>query len=133
MIAVQWVLVLRALPDFERYKPIPHAARAILAMGTAPSAVATYKIAAPSLVFYLRRHVDQMFAEEEIGRFFSSHPDGVCVMPASEHERVRRALSVQTRVLGRWPRIDPRLGDIVARRPLPEVVLVAAQAPVASR
>ena len=133
MIAVQWLLVVRALPDFERYKPIPHAASAILAMDTAPSAVGTYKIAAPSLVFYLRRHVDQMFAEEELGRFFSSHPDGVCVMPAAEYERVRQALPVQTRVIARRPRVDVRLGDIIARRPLPEILLVAAHGPVASR
>ena len=133
MVAVQWVLVVRALPDFERYKPIPHTARAVLSMPKAPSAVGTYKIAAPSLVFYLRRHVDQMFGEEEIGRFFSSHPDGVCVMPAGEHERVRQALPVETRVIARWPRVDVRLGDVIARKPLPEVVLVAAEAPVASR
>jgi hypothetical protein len=102
-------------------------------MGTAPSAVGTYKIAAPSLVFYLRRHVDQMFAEEEIGRFFSSHPDGVCVMPAGEYERVRQALPVQTRVIANWPRVDVRLSDLIARRPLPEVVLVAADAPLVSQ
>jgi 4-amino-4-deoxy-L-arabinose transferase-like glycosyltransferase len=133
MIAVQWVLVVRVLPDFERYKPIPHAARVILSMGTPPSAVGTYKIAAPSLVFYLRRHVAQMFAEEELARFFASHPEGVCVMPASEYERVRQALPVPTHVVARRPRVDVRLSDIVARRPLPEVVLVAVDRRAASR
>jgi 4-amino-4-deoxy-L-arabinose transferase-like glycosyltransferase len=124
MIAVQWVIVLRALPDFERYKPIPHAARAVLDLEARPSAVGTYKIAAPSLVFYLRRHVDEMFTEEELGRFFATHLDGLCVMPADEYERVRTTLAVPTRVMSRGPRFDVRLRDVLSRRPLPEVVLV---------
>ena len=125
MIAVQWVLVLRALPDFERYKPIPHAAKAVLELEARPSAVGTYRIAAPSLVFYLRRHVDQMFTDDELGRFFAAHRDGVCVMPADEYERVRTMITVPTRVVTRGPRFDVRLSDILARKPLPEVVLVA--------
>jgi 4-amino-4-deoxy-L-arabinose transferase-like glycosyltransferase len=129
MIAVQWVIVLRALPDFERYKPIPHAARAVLDLEARPSAVGTYKIAAPSLVFYLRRHVDEMFTEAELGRFFATHLDGVCVMPAGEYERVRTTLAVPTRVIIRGPRFDVRLADVLSRKPLPEVVLVAADRP----
>jgi 4-amino-4-deoxy-L-arabinose transferase-like glycosyltransferase len=129
MIAVQWVIVLRALPDFERYKPIPHAAQVVLDLEARPSAVGTYKIAAPSLVFYLRRHVDEMFTEEELGRFFATHLDGVCVMPAGEYERVRTTLAVPTRVITRGPRFDVRLSDILSRTPLPEVVLVAADRP----
>jgi 4-amino-4-deoxy-L-arabinose transferase-like glycosyltransferase len=125
MIAVQWVLVLRALPDFERYKPIPHAAKAVLELEARPSAVGTFRIAAPSLVFYLRRHVDQMFTDDELGRFFATHRDGVCVMPADEYERVRTMITVPTRVVTRGPRFDVRLSDIFARKPLPEVVLVA--------
>ena len=129
MIAIQWMLVLQALPDFERYKPVPHAARVVLGLEARPSAVGTYKIAAPSLVFYLRRHVDEMFTEEELGRFFATHLDGVCVMPAGEYERVRTTLPVPTRVITRGPRFDVRLRDVLARTPLPEVVLVAANRP----
>jgi beta-phosphoglucomutase-like phosphatase (HAD superfamily) len=126
MIAVQWVLVLRALPDFERYKPIPHAARAVLELEARPSAVGTYRIAAPSLVYYLRRHVDEMFTDDDLAAFFATHLDGVCVMPAGEYERVRATLPVPTRVVTRGPRFDVRLTDVLSRRPLPEVVLVAA-------
>jgi 4-amino-4-deoxy-L-arabinose transferase-like glycosyltransferase len=133
MVAVQWVLVLRALPDFERYKPIPHAAKAVLELDPGPSAVGTYKIAAPSLVFYLRRHVEEMFTDEDLGRFFATHLDGACVMPADEYERVRTSLTVQTRVIARGPRFDVRLSDVLLRKPLPEVVLVAADRPGPAR
>jgi len=125
MIAVQWVLVLRALPDFERYKPVPHLANAVLAIAPRPSAVGTFRIAAPSLVFYLRRHVDQLFADEELAAFFAAHPDGVCVMPGADYARVRTRLAVPTRVIASGLRVEVRVGDILARRPLPEVVLVA--------
>jgi hypothetical protein len=133
LIATQWLLVLKALPDFERFKPIPRAARAIQQLQPQPSAVGTYRLAAPSLVFYIRRHVDQMLDEAELRAFFASHPDAVCVMPAEEYQRVRAALPVPTRVIARGPRFDVRLSDILARRPLPEVVAVASAGAASSR
>jgi hypothetical protein len=121
------------LPDFERFKPIPQAAKAILALETRPSAVGAYRIAAPSLVFYLRRHVDEMVSEEELQRFFATRLDAVCVMPADEYERVRTTLAVPTRVIIRRARFDAQLRDVLSRSPLPEVVLVAASRPDPAR
>jgi 4-amino-4-deoxy-L-arabinose transferase-like glycosyltransferase len=124
LIAAHWVLVTLALPDFERYKPVPHLARAIERQPARPPAVGTYKVAAPSLVFYLRRHVDQMFTEEELRAFYDAHPDGVCVMPEEEFNAIGATLPVPLRVVASARRFDARLGDFLARTPARRLVLV---------
>jgi 4-amino-4-deoxy-L-arabinose transferase-like glycosyltransferase len=132
LIAAQWMLVVWALPDFERYKPVPHLAKAIQARPVAPSAVGTYKVAAPSLVFYLRRHVVEMFDEDQLGRFLTGHPDGVCVMPAEDYEAASARLPVQTRVIASALRFDSRLSDFLDGSPWRRLVLVTAAGPVAT-
>jgi 4-amino-4-deoxy-L-arabinose transferase-like glycosyltransferase len=125
LITAHWILVVWALPDFERYKPVPHLARAIEQQPARPSAVGTYKVAAPSLVFYLRRHVVQMFTEEQLRAFLDAHPDGVCVMPEEEYAAASASLRVPTHVIASARRFDARLGDFLARTPARRLVLVA--------
>jgi len=126
LVAAHWLLVVQVLPDFERYKPVPHLARAIEQREARPSAVGTYKVAAPSLVYYLRRHVDQMFSEEQLQAFFTAHPDGVCVMPEEEFEAVSARLPVPAQVVASAARFDARLSDFLARTPARRLVLVTA-------
>ena len=132
LIAAHWILVIWALPDFERFKPVPHLARAIEQQPARPSAVGTYKIAAPSLVFYLRRHVVQMVDDAQLEAFLTRHRDGVCVMPAEDYQAVRVRLPMATRVITSAPRFDARLADFVARGSLPQLVLVSAADPAGS-
>ncbi|MGE5199411.1 MAG: hypothetical protein ACM3H9_07200, partial [Rhodospirillaceae bacterium] len=132
LIAAHWILVIWALPDFERFKPVPHLAKAIEQQPARPSAVGTYKIAAPSLVFYLRRHVDQMVDSAQLEAFLARHPDGVCVMPAEEYDAVRARLPLAARVIASAPRFDARLSDFLARGNLPQLVLVSGGGPAPS-
>jgi hypothetical protein len=125
-IAAHWILVTWALPDFERYKPVPRLAKAIEQQPTRPSAVGTYKVAAPSLVFYLQRHVVEMFDEEQLRAFLAERPDSVCVMPAEEYKAVSARLPVPTRIIASAPRFDARLAGFLARTPPPRLVLVTA-------
>ena len=129
LIAAQWIVVLRTLPDFERYQPVPHLAKAIEQQPARPSAVGTYKIAVPSLVFYLRRHVVEMFDEAQLEAFLAGHPGSVCAMPAEEYEAVRPRLPKTARVIADAQRFDVRLSEFLSRNPLPRVVLVTAAAP----
>jgi len=124
LIAAHWILVIWALPDFERYKPVPHLARVIEQQPARPSAVCTYRVAAPSLVFYLRRHVDQMFTEEELRAFFGAHPDGLCVMPEEDYRSLGAPLPGPARIVASARRFDARLGDFLARTPARRLVLV---------
>jgi len=126
LVAAHWILVIWALPDFERYKPVPHLARAIEQQPARPSAVGTFRIAAPSLVFYLRRHVVQMVDEKQLEAFLSGYPDGVWVMPAEDYEAVSARLPVPTRVIASAARFDARLSDFLGRTPPRRLILVSA-------
>ena len=59
-VALNGVFVLRTLPSFEAYKPVPAFAAAISRRAAPGDVVATYDQALPSLVFYLRRHVEEL-------------------------------------------------------------------------
>ncbi len=124
LVVAQWVIVLQVLPDFERYKPVPRLAQAIEQQGSPHARVGTYKVGAPSLVFYLRRHVAEMFGESQVRDFFREHPDAYCVMPDAEYEAIRSTLGVPTRVLAASPRFDAQLRDFLSRSPLPNLVVV---------
>ena len=119
-----WVLVLWALPDFERYKPVPHLARAIEQVEVPGARVGTYRVATPSLVFYLRRHVDQMVDVAELSTFFRDSSAAYCVMPQEDYERTKARIGVPTSVLASSPRFDAQLHDFLTREPLPNLVVV---------
>jgi len=119
-----WIIVGWALPDYERYKPVSQLARAIEASEEPRAAVSTYKVAAPSLVFYLRRHIDQLFEERQLTDFLLAHPRGLCVMTDEEYAAVRERLPVPTRVLASAPRMDSKLADFLDGSPLRTLVLV---------
>jgi 4-amino-4-deoxy-L-arabinose transferase-like glycosyltransferase len=125
LIAAHWVLILRSMPDFERYKPVPQLARAVQQLPASPSAVGTYRVAGPSLVFYLRRHVSEMFDEAQLRSFLASHPDGVWVMRGEDYEEVSARLPVPIRVLASAPRFEVKLANFLGQDPLPSLVLVS--------
>jgi 4-amino-4-deoxy-L-arabinose transferase-like glycosyltransferase len=124
LVAAHWILVGWSLPDFERYKPVPQLARAISTVTAPPSAVGTYRVAAPSLVFYLRRHVVQMLDEEQLAAFLTGHLNPMCVVPAEDYQQIAARLPVPTRIVARATRCDGKLGDFLARAPLSELLLI---------
>jgi hypothetical protein len=77
-------------------------------------------------VYYLRRHVVEMFDEAQLEAFLARYPDGVFVMPAGEYEAIRARLPVATRVIAGAQRFDARLGELLSSKPLPRLVLVTA-------
>ncbi|MEI6668740.1 MAG: glycosyltransferase family 39 protein [Acidobacteriota bacterium] len=124
LVVGHWILVLWALPDFERYKPVPHLARAIQAAAAPGDRVGMYRVATPSLTFYLRRHVDQMFDLSEVAAFFRSSPGAYCVMRQEEYEPIRALIGVPTVALAASPRFDAQLRDFLDAGPLPNLVVV---------
>jgi hypothetical protein len=124
-----WVLVVWSLPDFERYKPVPQLARAIQQTSGPRPSVGTYLVSAPSLVFYLRQHVTQMFDEGQLSVFLTGNPNAVCVMRDEDYQAVRSRVAVPMRVVARAPRFDARLVDFLGRAPLPTLVLVTSAQP----
>ena len=64
LITLNWVFVVRVLPSFERYKPVPRLSAAIRQRFHDGDKVVHYNVALPSMVFYLRRHIDVLFDRE---------------------------------------------------------------------
>jgi len=124
LIVAHWVLVVWALPDFERYKPVPQLARVIQQIPGPRPIVGTYLVAAPSLVFYLRQHVTEMFDEGQLSVFLTSNANALCVMRDEDYDTVRSRIAVPMRVVARAPRFDAGLLDFLGRSPLPGLVLV---------
>jgi 4-amino-4-deoxy-L-arabinose transferase-like glycosyltransferase len=125
-IVLNWVFVLRVLPSFEAYKPAPGFARTLEPRLTPEAVVATYDEALPSLVFYLRRHVEQLFEEDRIVALLRSDRPAFAVLSRDNYAALTEAgaLGATTCVLERRPTFEVKLRNVLAREPLPELVLV---------
>jgi 4-amino-4-deoxy-L-arabinose transferase-like glycosyltransferase len=126
IIVVQWIVVLQVLPDFERYKPVPPLARVVARTVSPETPVATYRLAVPSLVYYLRRHVTQLFDEKQLKAFISDHPGAYWLMTDEEYEAVRDRLGIPLVIVARSPRFDAQLRDFLDREPVRDMLLVTS-------
>jgi 4-amino-4-deoxy-L-arabinose transferase-like glycosyltransferase len=123
-VALNAVFVWKTLPSFEAYKPVPAFARSIGGRAVPGDIVATYDQSLPSLVFYLRRHVVELLDPTDLGRLLESGKGVYTVMAAEDYPKVREQLPGPLCVIDRQPTFDVRLKNVLAREPLPELVLV---------
>ena len=123
-IVLNWVFVLRVLPSFEAYKPSPRFARTLAPRLTPDAVVATYDEALPSLVFYLRRHVEQLFDEESLVTLMRGNRPAYAVLSGENYAALSNALGDSTCVVERRPTFDVKLRNVLSREPLPELVLI---------
>ena len=123
-IVLDWIFVLRVLPSFEAYKPSPGFARTLEGRLTPGTIVATYGESLPSLVFYLRRHIDQLFDEEELTKLLRSDRPAYAIMPGRAYASLAGSLDLPTCVIERRPTFDVKLKTVLTREPMPELVLI---------
>ncbi len=142
LVAMQWVFVLRVLPSFERYKPVPALTAALQQHGLGPDdTVIHFQVSLPSMVYYLRRHVDVYFDMQQFLDAMKSDKRLFVVLNAETYASLAHPLEEQfgvpTCVLHRQPTINFKLREVVARQPLPEMLLISnrceSNAPTASR
>ena len=122
--ALNWVFVVKALPSFERYKPVPAFARTLQPRLEPDDVVATYDEALPSLVYYLGRHIEQLFLEEQLIGVFGSGRTVYAVLSTDNYARLAGAIGVPTCIIDRRPTFDVKLKTVLARGPLPELVVI---------
>jgi hypothetical protein len=124
VIVFNWVFVLRTLPDFERYKPV----RALceLISSRPPDALAGYyRLASPSMSFYLRRPIFEYYSREEIDSALGSGKDVYCVMTAADYDSLKPQLGVPTYVLASRPMFQVKLKGLLDKVEPPQVVLIS--------
>jgi len=124
IILTHWVVVLRTLPDFERYKHVPQLGRLVQERASPAAQVCTYKLATPSLVFYLRRHVFLIEDEGELRQMMRANAELYCMMREQDYEAIKGTLNVPTAVIAHVPVFSAQLEDFWRRAPLGRVVLV---------
>ncbi|MDQ3348474.1 MAG: glycosyltransferase family 39 protein [Acidobacteriota bacterium] len=124
LVTLNWVFVIRVLPSFERYKPVPRLSAAIQQRLEAGDAVVHYNVALPSMVFYLRRHIDVLFEREVFLRAFRENRTVFAVLSAQDYAALRPEIGVPTCVLERESTVNVKLKAVLARDPLPEVLLI---------
>ncbi|MFY9609609.1 MAG: glycosyltransferase family 39 protein [Blastocatellia bacterium] len=127
VVVFNWIFVLWTLPDFERYKPVRPLCE-VASSKPRDALVGYYRLASPSMTFYLRRPIFEYFATEEIRTAFSSGKDVYCVMTAAEYDALKHELPVPTHVLARRPAFQVKLKGVLDRVDLPQVLLVSNKA-----
>jgi 4-amino-4-deoxy-L-arabinose transferase-like glycosyltransferase len=130
-IGFNWILALRALPDFEQYKPVVPLSRVIEQHAGEDDVVAHFDVALPSMVFYLRRHIDIWIDPEMFVQQMRSGRTVYAVLPANRYDDLRAEFGVPTCILARHATSDVRLRSILQLEPPPEVVLVTNRCPAA--
>ena len=123
--ACNWVFVLWALPDFERFKPIRPLSEIIASEAGPDALTGYYRNAYPSMVFYLRRPIFEYYHQTEIEAAFASGREVFCIMTESEYETFKAQVPAQTRVLASHPIFQVKLDGIFNNTELPRVVLIS--------
>ncbi len=124
LMAINYTFVVRVLPDFERFKPVP-AIAALLAPRVQPAdIVANYQVALPSMVYYLRRHVDEYFDREPFVQAVLGPRRLYAVLSAEDYSDLRDQIGTRTCVLYRRQTFDVKLKNVLTHEPLPELLLI---------
>ena len=123
-VLLDWVFVLRVLPGFERYKPVPGFVQTLAPRLQKDDLVVTYFEALPSLVFYLRRHVDPLFSSGEFFERFQSGRTVYAVLSMDNYRDIAEQIGVETCIIERRATFDVKLKNMYARQPPPELVLI---------
>jgi hypothetical protein len=125
LVLIAWCVVLCALPDFERYKPVRPFSSVIRSRASVGAIVGSYKFSLPSMVFYLHRPVMEVVLPDHLRAVFHSPGDVYFVMAEHEYRNVRDRLPVETYVLARQPMFDLKPRNFLDGSELPQFVLVS--------
>ena len=123
-VLVNWILVLRVLPSFEKYKPVPRLTAFLESRITPGDVIAHYSIALPSMVYYLRRHIEVTY---DRGTFIGimRQPERVYgILWIEEYARLKNDVGVRTCAIFRTQSFNIKLGAVLEREPLPELVVI---------
>jgi 4-amino-4-deoxy-L-arabinose transferase-like glycosyltransferase len=125
LVAMGWVFVLVTLPDFERYKPVAPLVHLIKQRATAESRIGYYRIALPSMAFYMRRQVFEAYDLDVLKQMFASGQEVYCLMTYEDYQSVKGVLSGPTHVLASRPLFDVKIQSFLEGTELPDIVLVS--------
>ena len=124
-ILINWILVLRVLPSFEKYKPVPSITAALEPRLSPEDVVAHYSVSMPSMVYYLRRHVEVTYDPETFLGLMRGPKRVYGVLWTEDYERLKDAFGVPTCAIHHTPAFNIKIGAVIRREPLPTVVVIS--------
>jgi 4-amino-4-deoxy-L-arabinose transferase-like glycosyltransferase len=124
VVLVNWILVLRVLPSFEKYKPVPSITRFLEPRLAPDDVVAHYSVAMPSMVYYLRRHIDVTYDRETFLEIMRQPKRVYGMLWTEEYGKLKDHIGVPTCELYRAPAFNIKIGAVIRRKPLPEVTVI---------
>lgn len=120
--AVNYALVLVALPDFERFKPVAPLSAAALRRN--PGArVVQYRVALPSMVWYLGKPVEEILDLPVLQERFAREGETLVLLKKDDYAEVESI--ARTCVVDRRPLMDVKLREMIAGTALPEMLLIS--------
>ena len=125
LLAFNWTFVRSVLPSFERYKPSPPLSDYLRPRLQPSDRIAHYNVALPSMVFYLRHHVEPHYSPDGFMNAMQSTGQVYGVVRDRDYDGMKDALADHACVLHRVPTFDVKLRTILAREPLPELLLLS--------
>ncbi len=123
--ALNWVFVLWTLPGFERFKPVRPFSQIIASRAGVDSLVGYYKIASPSMAFYLRRQVFEYYRQEELEQALVSGKEIYCLIAREDYEAIKQSLPVPTYILASYPLFQVKLKSILNKVEPPRLMLIS--------
>ena len=124
LIAIDYAFVIKVLPDFERYKPVPAIAAMLQPRLQPTDVVANYQVALPSMVYYLQRHVDEYFEEQPFVSAIRSDRRVYAVLSAEDYTALLPSIGSRTCIIERRQTFDVKLRSVLSRQPLPELLVI---------
>jgi 4-amino-4-deoxy-L-arabinose transferase-like glycosyltransferase len=125
LIAANWIFVMRLLPSFEAYKPSPGLAAALERRAGPDDLIVTYNVALPSLVYYLRRHTEVFYDNGPVLELIRSGRPMYLMMTSDDYEeKIKPEVPDRLCRISAQPTFDVKLRNVLARRRLPEVLLL---------
>jgi 4-amino-4-deoxy-L-arabinose transferase-like glycosyltransferase len=123
-IVANWIFVLQVLPGFEKYKPVPPLTEFLEPHLEPDDVVAHYSVALPSMVYYLRRHIDVTYNRAEFLEIMRQDKRVFAILWTREYESLRDAFGVPTCAIHKTPSFNIKLSAVLKREPLPELVVI---------
>jgi len=130
LIAFNWNLALWVLPAFERYKPVVPLSRAIAERAGPSDVIAHSELALPSMVYYLRRHIEDDLYPDQLRDLLRSDRRVFAVLPADRYEAMKAKYGVDTCVVASHQTADIKLRSLLVERLAPpEVIVITNRCP----
>jgi hypothetical protein len=129
LIAFNWILALWSLPSFEQFKPVVPLSRIIEQKAGPADVIAHSELALPSMVYYLRRHIEDDLYPDQLMELLRSDRRVFAVLPADRYEATKAEYGVETCIVARQKTADIKLRSLLERWAPPEVLVITNRCP----